>query len=266
LILNDKSLVAPSEDWLYRCISRRIEANLSSASLFEFICFEFLSVSSIEHFIDWSLRHSIDISGGIWRGLCARLSIDVREFVTPRFSHFLGRVVCNFDRARPLDGIVAYLTRQCGGNVADSGIVGATANSVFHQGYGAKNALDLTVDSRYGSQPRPNQWLCIDFKEREVAITHYSIRSQFNSGVGGAHPKSWVLEGSADKSVWSELDVRKDNAQLNAQNTIATWRTNVSERVRYVRLRMTGPNHARGDALWISSFELFGILYEPGSE
>jgi hypothetical protein len=262
LILRDESLVAPSEDWLYGCISRRFESDLGSASLLEFLHFEFLSISSIEQFIEWSLRNSIDSLGGVWRALSGRLLIDVCEFVKPRFSPQRG-VVCNFETGRPLDGIIAHLTRRCGGNAADRGVVAVTASSVNSQTNAAKNVLNLTGQTRYGSKRAPGQWICIDFKDSEVAVAHYSIRSQFNAGVDAFHPKSWVLEGSMDGSVWTEFDAQRDNSQLNGQNLTATWATKRSKNVRYVRLRQTGPNHARNDEMWLSGIELFGTLYEP---
>jgi hypothetical protein len=266
LILRDESLVAPSEDWLYGCVSRRFEVDPESASLLEWVRFEFLSVSSIEHFIEWTGHHSIDVSGWLWRGLCPRLLIDVRESVRPRFSRLPRRVVCDFDSGRPLEGIIAYLTRQCGGNVADRGVVAVTASSEISIGYTAKKAVDLTADSIYASEPEPNQWLCLDFKDRQVAVTHYAIRSHYTYGQNASHPKSWILEGSVDGSAWMELDIQQDNGQLNGQNLTAAWRTMASEKVRYMRLRHTGPNHAGKHTFWLSSFELFGMLYEPESD
>jgi hypothetical protein len=60
-------------------------------------------------------------------------------------------VVCNFDGARQPNGN-AYLTRQCGGDVADHGLIGVTVHSAFSLNLIPKYALDSTTDLRDGSQ------------------------------------------------------------------------------------------------------------------
>jgi hypothetical protein len=38
------------------------------------------------------------------------------------------------------------------------------------------NAADLTVNSYFCSKDAPNQWLCHDFGDHRISLTHYSIR------------------------------------------------------------------------------------------
>jgi hypothetical protein len=70
----------------------------------------------------------------------------------------------------PLDGIIASLTTEHGGNVSDRGIV-AISGSVYSEspGNAARNAADLTNTSNYfKSKGEANQWLCHDFENRKV--------------------------------------------------------------------------------------------------
>jgi hypothetical protein len=99
------------------------------------------------------------------------------------------------------DGIIAHVTRQCGGNVHDHHVVEVTSGSFEHEAQGAnphsgaydnkpysaaKNAADLETDSLFISAyrkreedipPTRNNWVCYDFKERRIVPAHYTIRT-----------------------------------------------------------------------------------------
>jgi hypothetical protein len=111
------------------------------------------------------------------------------------------------------DGIIAHLTRECGGNVHDCHVVDITLGSFEKETQGAnphsgayydrpmnaaKNAADLEADSYFGSACCKNQedipctrnnWICSNFKERWIVPTHYAIRTH-KYGPGGSHLKS----------------------------------------------------------------------------
>jgi hypothetical protein len=102
------------------------------------------------------------------------------------------------------EGMIAHLTRECGGNVHDRHVVEVTCGSFEketvgdnpHSGpvkndpkFAAKNAADLETDSRFHSAYRSpsehishtrNNWVCHYFKERMVVPTHYTIRTNWN--------------------------------------------------------------------------------------
>lgn len=153
-----------------------------------------------------------------------------------------------------LDGIVAHLTREGGGNVHDKGMVNVTASSV--SGFPPKNAADLGTSSEYQSGEQKGTWLCYDFKDRRVIPASYSLRSNNGrSGPAGEHRKSWVIEVSNDGTgnSWTEIDRR--DCDLNGAYKISRV---PSEGMRFFRIRMTGqPCQIR-----IVSMELFGTLFE----
>jgi hypothetical protein len=91
----------------------------------------------------------------------------------------------------PLDGIIAHLTQECGGNVAEQRVVRVTGSDVQrdHPEFAAKNAADLGSNSVFYSGSEPEQWLCYDFSDMVVIPTHYSIRAGEEMS-----PRNWIVE------------------------------------------------------------------------
>ena len=167
-----------------------------------------------------------------------------------------------FNDMRPLEGVIAHLTRECGGNVHEKGVVEVTASSCTAEGYEAKNAVDLGTDSSFWSKIEPNPWIRYDFKDRRVIPTSYSMRS-----AQWFWPRSWVFEVSNDGQKWEIIDnesiARRDNncdpkAMLMVRNFTISARP--SESFRFVRLRQTEKTQLEVDHLALSSLEIFGTL------
>ena len=172
-----------------------------------------------------------------------------------------------YDAGKPLDGIIAHLTRLCGGNVHEKGVVEVTASSVWahRSGFVAQNAVDFESLSEFRSNDEANSWICYEFKERRVVPTSYSIRS-FSAIPGSAHPKSWVFEVSNDGSEgsWEIIDTRENNSHLDDEFVVHNFQIQARPResFRFIRLRQTGENHFGNHFLFISALEVFGTLYD----
>ena len=157
----------------------------------------------------------------------------------------------------PLNGIIAHLTRECGGNVHEKKVVEVTASSCCDH---VKNAVEFGTNSKFSTVVEPNSWIRYDFKERRVALTSYSIRTHD----GTNFPRSWVLEVSNDGSdeSWQVVDRRTDNFDLKAK--LVTHNFPISDppcgSFRFVRLRQTGKNHGGSDSLFLSALEVFGTI------
>jgi hypothetical protein len=137
--------------------------------------------------------------------------------------------ICPFQQSAPLDGIIAHLSRKCGGNVHDRGIVNVTSSSRLGGSptWDGKNAFDLKSSSVFHSDGRwdahsiphtRNQWISYDFQETKIIPTQYSIRSRADPcAADGSHPKSWLVEVSMDGSNWTEIDHQKkhDNSECD---------------------------------------------------
>ena len=166
-----------------------------------------------------------------------------------------------------LDGVIAHLTRECGGNVHDQGLVNVTASSVS-MGGDPRNVVDLGTNSLYSSENENNTWICYDFKDRRIIPTSYSVRTSRNSP-GGDTLKSWVIEVSKDgtENSWVEIDRRDDSHDLNCCYVTVNFKISrvPSESFRFFRLRETGPNHYGDHHSYyvnITSLEIFGTLWE----
>jgi hypothetical protein len=163
-----------------------------------------------------------------------------------------------FVSGRPLEGIIAHLTKQIGGNVHDRGLVAISASTTSDNGsYHAKNAAGLTTDDCFESTNTPSQWICYAFNGFSVRPTHYTIVS---ARWWTEHPANWVLQGSNDNSAWLPLDRRSNNDELNGNRRTATFTVSSPQTVRMVRIYQTGPNHGGSNYLTLAAFELFGSL------
>ena len=162
-----------------------------------------------------------------------------------------------------LDGVIAYLTREFGGNVHDKGIVNVTASNVRRDH--PKEAVDLGTSTLFESKNWPNSWICYDFKERRVIPTSYSVRSS-HWGHNLEELRSWVIEVSNDGTAnsWTEIDRRRRNEDLNDELVTANFKIArvPSEGFRFFRLRQTGKNHHSTNTLTLNSLEIFGTLFE----
>ena len=159
-----------------------------------------------------------------------------------------------------LNGIIAYLTRQCGGNVHEKGAVTVTASN---KGGDAepKDIVDLGTDSYFYTINEENSWVCYDFKDRGVIPTGYAIKS-YQAAPGGHHLQSWVLEVSKDQKTWEVADQHTNTKELNNRGVVCYMKTTrgIHEPYRFVRLRQIGQNHRGRNFLFLSALELFGTL------
>jgi hypothetical protein len=133
------------------------------------------------------------------------------------------------------DGIIAHLTRECGGNVHERKVVRVTSGSfeamVYVEAGSLKNIVDLETDSSFYTSFRScpesiahtrNSWLCHDFRKRMIVPTHYAIRTNDQSP-GGLHLKSWLVETSADGETWREVHRKEDTWELNGRHFTRTF-------------------------------------------
>jgi hypothetical protein len=178
------------------------------------------------------------------------------------------------------DGIIAHLTRECGGNVHDRHVVDVTSGSFEKEApqsgglnpwNRAKNTAELDADSSFYSPHRDpekeaiphmkNNWVCYDFKNRRIVPTHYAIRMPAYDR-SSSHLKSWLVETSTDGKNWREVAREENNRRLNGSRFMATFAVAPSCQCRFIRLVNIGRNHEGDDQLCISAWEIFGTLIE----
>jgi hypothetical protein len=161
----------------------------------------------------------------------------------------------------PFEGIISFLTRNCGGNVSDHGIVQIQSSSFLNETHSPKNSADFTPGSPiFESKNELNQWIEWNFKTFQIEPTHYSIQTHGGEPNSG-HLRQWIIEGRNDKEKWIQLDERRDDSHLNGEGRIATFQITNPFRVQIIRLRQIGLNHRNDPVLAFAAFEIFGNLF-----
>jgi hypothetical protein len=263
-LLSNRSLLIISEDWLYEVISSRFSQNKEFFELLRFVEFEFLSVDSIKKFATATVTFYEHLSFEIWTAMSKRFTVLPPVSIEQRPGR--PRIVCavapqtsiEFKHNSELDGAFAWLRKKYGKDLLISGIVGVTAN---HSKNPVLYLLDL--DLNWVSAEAADPWICIDLEKRRITLTHYSLRSSNRRGPNHGHPREWVVEVKADGSDWIEVDRRGPNEDLNGMKLTGTYALANPILCRFVRLRLTGTNHAGGPSLLLNAIELFGKLLEP---
>ena len=159
-------------------------------------------------------------------------------------------------RKEKLDGIIAYLTRECGGDVYKNGIVYVVADKVNDER--PQNVVNFGTNACYGMS-ECQAWICYDFRNRRVIPTSYSLKSN----LGRIQLKSWVIEVSNDGYSWMEIDRRENNTDLDDNYVTVNFKVShvPGEGFRFFRLRQTGPSHRGNYEAKITAIELFGTLF-----
>jgi hypothetical protein len=237
-LLKHQSLRLRNEDWLYETILSATKRNCEYSILFEDIRYEYLSKSSIESFIDFICESFDTLTVSIWQSLRNRIVCGFSP--SPSFSSFSSpnpRYLDQdfpFGQDSPFDGIISFLIRSQSGNIDDQSLFCVKSSSVYSDRV-TKNVIDFASSTYAQTSSEMNSWICYDFKDKRVQISHYSLRSR--SDYDGYHPMNWTIEGSKDSETWIELDRRDDCRDLVGLNRSSTFSTHESEFVRYIRLR-----------------------------
>lgn len=165
------------------------------------------------------------------------------------------------------DGIIQYLTNQCGDNVHKKGIVEVKMPSMYSN-RSAERAVDLNNASTFAqTNGQENSWLKYDFKNKKVHPTYYSIRTREDYYEKCYNPKTWVIEGSNTdiENDWTLLDSR-DIDCFKEKSAVCTFKITTQlacdTSFRYLRMKLTGPDTGGAHYLSISALEYFGCLLE----
>jgi hypothetical protein len=231
-------------------------------SLFAYIRFEYLSTKSIQSFIQLMTESFDLLTFPIWCSLCSRLSLSVSiDSSCDRFINKYSSIVCPFCPPSTLDGIISYLTKRFGGHVIDRGIISITASSICNpQSHPLHQVADFENQCQFYTKNEANSWICYDFKDMRIKLTHYSIRSCCTSNAW--HLRFWALEGSNDGVKWIGIDNRKNDTSLNRAGAISTFLIleEFQQEFRMIRLRQIGKNSHGGDNVVVTAIEFFGTV------
>jgi hypothetical protein len=249
-IVSHESLKLTNEDSLLEMILSTISSNPDYSILLDYVDYANLSKSSIEAFFDLISNSFEFLTISVWIRLRNRIVGNISHSTRIALSDF------PFRDGSPFNGIISHLTQKFGGNVCDRAIVSVTASGgspqQFHEIVNLQNSnITQTANS-------PNSWICYDFKELRVKVSHYSLRSRTDSD--NYFPVHWTLEGSMDGNNWITFDSRTNQTKLLGRGNSATFPTSQSSFVQMIRIRQQGKDSGGSDYLTLSAFELFGTV------
>lgn len=272
-IISNSQLKLESEDSLLDFILELFSSNqeheensesISIVTFLEQIDIEKLSEEKFCEFIN-NVNPS-NLTNELWLNLCKKFNSSSSDSTESRYEKPTGKFI-NYDGndQNRFNGIIRYLTNECGGNVYQKGVVKVTESSVNTNEIHAYNLVDLdNFETRFLSQNKENSWAQYDFGDRKVRPTHYSIRSRQYSK-GEYHLKGWVIEGSnTGQNDWKVLDSRSGVTCLDDRSASYTFeiqhKLKNDEFYQYLRIRQTEPNANNNYHMGLSALEYFGYI------
>lgn len=259
-ILNKGSLKLESENQLLEFINDLYAQDCKYSKFYEFVLFLNVETNVIEEFI--SIFDINDITREIWSSISIRLKQKLNNY--DENSHNLNRYIkrgldLSF-KGQEFKGIFNHFQKQS--NIESE--VNLTASS--KGGGDLKNLIQLdNLNNYFYTSNVENSWICFELKNHSIIPTHYTLRSEKSNGVGGNHPKSWVIEvsnDSNDTNSWTKIDEQKDNSILNGSNYVHTFpiKNHISKNYKFIRMRITGPSWDGRNMILLNSVEFYGQM------
>jgi hypothetical protein len=251
VIVNNETFHLESEDWFLDLI---LGFGSDYRELLYSVHFEFLGSFSINRFFD-SISYS-DVDERLWLKVVNRARHDILSNSDDiPLQRFIG---CFQSTDSPFNGLIHHFTTICGGNVHERGVVEITSSS---NGYNkCWQVADHNWTNYWTTTSSPNSWIQFDFKNRNVSLTHYTLKSD---GEGNHHLLEWTIAGSREGALWDPIDCRKTQ-DLNGNYITKTFALSVSSTgtpfYRYIRLTQTGKNSSNYDNLLLAAVEFFGRM------
>ena len=203
------------------------------------------------------------MSAHVWNAICGRQKHDVvpstlyvdRYFKD--FRHDPDEDNANITRyeytGSPFEGIFNSFASTCQRNPHLAEVVEVMASS--KERANAYKILFYDWRSWFCSRNEPDSYIQIDFKDKLVCPSWYSIRTDGNSC---CHIRSWSLEGTNDLSAWKEIDRRVNQENMNGNFAVGTYKCAKTRFFRYLRIRQIDQNTDGNDYFAICNFEVFG--------
>ena len=168
------------------------------------------------------------------------------------------------NQSHRFEGIIHHLCLGKNKNICDEGIIDITSLKFYHDNP-PKNVVDFDSNNYFFSNSSGGKtWLKIDFKDKKIRPTHYSIKTRNDND--NQNPQSWCIEVSnTDRDDdWRIIDTRENVKSVSQKNSSDTFEINTklttSESYRYIRFRHTNNSSGVCNNLAISSIEYFGSL------
>jgi hypothetical protein len=226
--------------------------------LLEFVRLEFISSEILSKVLSYLKQVSPTLNRAIWNQITLKLKRNCAERPTSKLRYARpARLITKLNSLSPFFGIIDMLTKSCGRNVHDKGVLTVTPSAGGHAAMTCNTTVDYLWDSRSSSLSCANEWIRFDFKENGVKSNTYSIRAHT---VRGTRLKSWVIEWSNDCVDWFELDQKTHNNSLTEREVVVAFKINRPRNCRFVKLRQIEANCDRNWTLGLAAMEFLGVL------
>lgn len=258
-LIKNGNLRLESEDSLLLFILQLYEKDKTCSILFEYVKFKNLSKEPLTEFMNhFDIQY---LNYGTFCSICNSITNEEDK----RSERYLAKYI-SFEHKEgdEFNGIMKYLTDKTNGNIHDNGTIEITANSKRSDSNNyTKNVVDYQSNEsffRFGDDQSPNHEICFDFKDMQIQLSSYSIKS-YSWNKNDDHLKSWKIEVSNDGKEWEKIDEHNNSNQLNGPNVYATFDTQKTKSFyRFVRLTQTGPCFSGDYHATFVMFEFYGKL------
>ena len=208
-----------------------------------------------------------DLTRSIWQTLSNRLQQEIikdeeedennTRYTTKTSNSSMKGINIELKEDSKFDGIINYLKNQTNDNILET-ILNVTTSTLYSQSYPATYLLDDDPRHYFGTQNKENSWICFEFKNHQVKLTHYKIKTNN----GGCNIRNWKLEGSNDKESWELLDEQMNCEYTHGDNKVHSFQINKqqNQKFKYIRLLSTGQNWGNDHYFVIGAIDFYGTL------
>ncbi|KAK8880688.1 hypothetical protein M9Y10_003372 [Tritrichomonas musculus] len=268
IILQNSKLQIESEDQLLTFLNDLNRKDSSYPNMYEHVNFSNVTSDAIKEFL--VVFNAEKMTRDTWNKISIRLSQEViptqkrsKRKVKKNTSNESEAIEVKFEGKDELNGILNLLRKRFNEYVFAKVNISSSSMYLNDVEYSALNVIDYDdANKEFCSKDMKNSWLRFDFKDRQIKVTAYTIRSFFGEE-NDEHPKSWVIEGSNDNNDWEEVDVQSNCGFLNGENKIHTFLIKESNQkpFKFIRMRLTSENWSNTNCLDINCIDFYGKLF-----
>ena len=265
-VLSHPKLKLNTEDELLSFLNELYQKDSKFSILYKHVIFENITSCCMKEFIGIFDYNDLDFP--VWQVLSVRLQSELKDDKKSDNlkDRYKDKSIKTFlhDTNNEFNGIFNYLTSKTGGNIHDNGTIEVTSNSIqYDASYHPKHLTCLSQNNYFVNGSFSDEvWVCFDFKNMEIEITSYAIKS-IQREKGCAHIKNWSIEISNDGEKWEKIDEHSNYAELNGPDIVKAF--DVSPRIfaRYCRFVHNNDYYGNLDYnLGLNSIEFYGKLKE----
>lgn len=264
-IISNSQLKLNDEGQLLSFINDVYEISHETSNLYSYVIFNNVDHSNIHSFV--SLFDYNDLTRETWISLCQRLESEEIQVDSSRYieKKVKNNEKSNFSTFSPqgqndFNGIINFLRKSVNNKIESK--VNITTSS-FRGSYPPSRTVEYeNPNGEFCTEDKPDCWICFEFRENQVSLTHYQIRSTHYSK-GYCHPRNWVIEGSMDNVKWDNLDTQTNCSYLNENNVSHVFdiSNQTSKKYRYIRMKQTGVNWNSNNFFSMNAIEFYGKLF-----